>query len=483
MTPGLRLLAVGALPLLYIAFELGWLATKGRRRAALGLALLLIAAALPWQGVDFAYLKRANLLLVGTVVMVLALRLQGTRWLTEEREKRLLLVAAVSAVILFTNFFSFHGKHTWVHYHDVAHYYLGGKYFRELSYDGLYTAMLRAEAELHDNHFVSIEARDLATNRLVHVRDLLERSGPVKAEFSPERWYDFKRDVALFREALGAQYADVLRDHGFNPTPVWTLVGGALANRVGAGDRGGIVLLTLLDPLLLAGSLIVVVRTFGLRAALLAIIHYCVIFGASFGWAGGAFLRHGWLAATVTAFCALSRGRHGLAGGLLAIASALRVFPAAFVAGAFLSWRWLPGGRGQRDAQRLLLGFAASGLALTLASGWVPRGFAEWGEFHRNMTSHVEGPAENLVGLTGPLVYAFYPEAAVNDPGVHARVYGLQLLTILPGALIWAIVAARRRFGIGSALVALPLVLAGLNLASYYWSMLVLLTLAESGTG
>ena len=136
MTPGLRLLAVGALPLLYIAFELGWLATKGRRRAALGLALLLIAAALPWQGVDFAYLKRANLLLVGTVVMVLALRLQGTRWLTEEREKRLLLVAAVSAVILFTNFFSFHGKHTWVHYHDVAHYYLGGKYFRELSYDG-----------------------------------------------------------------------------------------------------------------------------------------------------------------------------------------------------------------------------------------------------------------------------------------------------------------------------------------------------------
>jgi hypothetical protein len=33
-------------------------------------------------------------------------------------------------------------------FHDAALYYLGSKYFRELGYGHLYTAMLRAEAEV-----------------------------------------------------------------------------------------------------------------------------------------------------------------------------------------------------------------------------------------------------------------------------------------------------------------------------------------------
>jgi hypothetical protein len=37
----------------------------------------------------------------------------------------------------------------------------------------------------------------------VHVRSFLERSDPVKASFSPERWAEFQRDVSYFREVLG----------------------------------------------------------------------------------------------------------------------------------------------------------------------------------------------------------------------------------------------------------------------------------------
>ena len=61
--------------------------------------------------------------------------------------RRTLGALASLAAIAYLNFFSFHGERTFVHYHDVAHYYLGSKYFRELGYANLYTAMLRAEAE------------------------------------------------------------------------------------------------------------------------------------------------------------------------------------------------------------------------------------------------------------------------------------------------------------------------------------------------
>ena len=108
---------------------------------------------------------------------------------------------------MYFNFLSFHGERTYLHIHDVAHYYLGSKYFDELGYKHLYIAMLRAEAEVYQDHFRSLEARDLESNGLYDIRALLVRSDAVKANFTPERWHDFCRDVAFFRDAMGPQYA------------------------------------------------------------------------------------------------------------------------------------------------------------------------------------------------------------------------------------------------------------------------------------
>src|SRR5207249_1196016 len=117
--------------------------------------------------------------------------------LTDRRRYRgLLAILAALAWIAYLNFLSFHGARTYMHLHDVAHYYLGSKYFPEVGYGQLYIAMLRAEAERYDNHFLAIEARDLETQALVHIRTLLRRSEPVKARFSPERWLSFQEDVA-----------------------------------------------------------------------------------------------------------------------------------------------------------------------------------------------------------------------------------------------------------------------------------------------
>src|SRR6185295_3796943 len=107
-----------------------------------------------------------------------------------------------------------------------------------------------------------------------------------------DRWIDFKQDVAYFRRVLGPQYRAVVEDHGFNPTPVWAVMGGLLANRVPAGSHFGILLLSLLDPVLLLLACGAVVWAFGRRTALLAVIQFCLVFGATFGWTGGAFLRY-----------------------------------------------------------------------------------------------------------------------------------------------------------------------------------------------
>jgi hypothetical protein len=227
---------------------------------------------------------------------------------------------------------------------------------------------------VYQNRFKTLEARDLESGELVHIRTLLQRSDPVKAAFDPERWQEFKRDVRFFRERLGPLHAKLYADHGFNPTPVWALIGSALANLVPAGSHAGILALTWLDPLLLLGAFGVVLWAFGLEAMLLAVIHFCIVFGAGFGWTGGAFLRFVWFFGVVASFCLLARGRPALAGVLLGLAGALRIFPAFFLAGsAFRSLARLFRGRlpGRSDLC-FVAGAALTGAALALAGSFRP---------------------------------------------------------------------------------------------------------------
>ncbi|MGH7822223.1 MAG: hypothetical protein ACREQ9_20870, partial [Candidatus Binatia bacterium] len=332
MLPLVPLLLLVVAPAIYFASRLGWTASPAVRFGGGGALALLVVWSLPYDGLDFAVLKRMNLFLAGAVLAVIALRER----LGRTRTLGALALIAVLAGLVYVNFFAFHGARTWVHLHDVAHYYLGSKYSRELGYGRLYTAMLRAEAELYDNRFRGIEARDVTTNRVVHIRTLLEQSEPVKRSFSPERWSDFLADCRFFHEALGAQWANVIKDHGYNPTPSWTWIGGFLANRVPAGSESGIRALTLLDPLLLLASFAAVGAVFGAETLLLCLVYYFIIFGATFGWAGGAFLRHGWFVAVLASASALERERWSAAGALLAVASLLAVFPAFLAIGIVL---------------------------------------------------------------------------------------------------------------------------------------------------
>ena len=369
----------------------------------------------------------------------------------------------------------------------MAHYYLGAKYFPELGYGDLYTAMLRAEAEVYANRFKTVEARDLHTGEMVHIRVLLESSAPVKGRFTPERWEAFKADVAFFREALGTQYATLYQDHGFNPTPLWPAIGGFLANRVPAGSATGIFLLTLIDPALILAAFAAVFWAFGLETALLAAIHFCVIFGAGFGWTGGAFLRFLWFFGVVAGFAALSKGKHATAGALIALATVLRIFPVFFAAGLLAKaiGDGLMHGGIERGYRRF---FAAFGLTAVLLVGLTVGEFGAgaWYDFRRNMDEHRTTVSPNMVGLTGLLAYKDNPPLVTQEElreirDRRERIYRAQLMTVFALAVVVCAAASPFVDDLAAAALGAPLIFVGLNLASYYYAFLVVLVLAHRG--
>jgi hypothetical protein len=410
-------------------------------------------------GVDFIYLKRADLLIAGAVVVWLLLRAFAVPFAGDDsRDRRVLIGFAVLSTTVYLNFFSFHGQHTFVHYHDVAHYYLGSKYFPELGYDGLYKAMLRAEKDVF-GAVAEPMARDLDGGELMPAADVLGQSGAVRERFSADRWADFKQDVVLFRQTLGPQYHEVIEDHGFNPTPVWGLLGGALARRVPAGSHAGVLALCLLDPLLLLITFVIVARTFGVRTMLLALIHFSLVFGASFGWTGGAYLRYMWFTAITLAVCALYRGRPVMAGILIGAATALRVFPALFAVGAVAH---VLVRRDDKAARRQVASWGVTAAVLVAATLLVAPGPRAWLAFAHRIHVHMDANAPNIIGLGHVIrvVTGWRPPMALFLP------------LVLVG--LWH---ARRLSPLAALALGVPLAFVMIDLASYYWIVLVLLTI------
>lgn len=441
---------------------------------------------LPYEGLPLAEIERLKLLLAGAAALLLWSRHRGAAWLTPPIWRGLLTGLTALAVLVYVNFGAFHGQRTFLHLHDLAHYYLGSKYLAELGPNDLYPAMLRAEAEWTGDRFRAIEARDLETDRLVHIRRLLRRSGPIKARFDPQRWADFQQDAALFRNTLGVHYGDVLRDHGFNATPGWALIGSPVAQLVPAGSRAGLIAIALLDPVIAAATLGAIGWAFGVEAVLLAVLYLCLVFGAGFAWIGGSFLRTPWLATLIGAVCCLQRRRHAAAGALLAVSAGLRIFPALFalplLAKAVVEFRRT--GVLPRSSLALFAGVLAAAGTLLAASALLPRGWGHWSEVSMRLSVQTEVLSPNLLGLTQMLAYRPDTGLVTSEElqAIRSRRADIHRVQLWAVALPLAILILRRvpkQSELGALLAAIPLIFASLSLASYYSGMLVLLVLVH----
>lgn len=477
-------LLVVVAPLAYFASRTGLLRRPALRGPLWALFVGLALSQFPFGGIDVPFRGRASLLICAFVTALLVLRqVRGPQELEPRRFRGMLGLAALMAVLTYTNFFSFHGG-SWAHLHDVAHYYLGSKYSTEVGYGKLYVALLRAEQEEYGHSLVP-RARDLSGNYLAPVGQLLAGSEEVKTRFTPERWSAFRADMRMFRETMGQGYGGVLEDHGYNPTPVWTLLGGFLANRVPAGSFAGVVLLTLLDPVLLAATFAAVAWAFGLESALLVAVYFCVSFGAAFDWVGGAFLRHLSFSAILLSACALSRSRDATAGMLLALAAALRVYPALLATGVVGHgiWEWRRTGTLPAGTRRFALGFTAA-LALFLSATFLrSEGVEHWRGFTRNISAHGQSVSSNVIGLTNWIAYApgfrlDTEEGLERFASWRETAHRLQLATLFLLATLFVIVRSRQQDPVTAMGAGTLLVFTGLNLSAYYYTFLALLVLA-----
>ncbi len=347
--------------------------------AAGALCGLLIDTDLPYQ------------LVVVTAALAVALCPQSMI----ERRPRLVLLAGAAA-LLFTSGTKddferlAQGK---VRVWNVYHYYIGAKYFPELGYTDLYRATLAADRE-ELNYWTDTtdKVRSLTTYRVSTIENEEHRYQP-SGKFSPERWNEFKEDLAALAPHRSARgWRNVFRDRGYNGTPLWTAIGRGFSALVPASSSW-LYALVGLDLLLLGATGVLIWRTFGAERFILVSLLFTAS-PANIARLVGGFLQTDWLCAVAASVCFLARKRPVLAGTFMAYAISTRAFPLLMVACAgltvFVQVLWKQ--RSLQALRRHLSFYLAVALAClaafavgTIGNG---RGVSGWLEFQEAIAIH-----------------------------------------------------------------------------------------------
>lgn len=220
---------------------------------------------------------------------------------------------------------------------DITYYYVNSKYLKELGYFKLYPAMILADKETSDHHSSQIrQYRDLRDYEVKPVKFAYEHGEEIKREsFTPERWEAFKHDIDWFlhpsRKSTRSMQSNFYVDHGYNPPPTWSVVGGALANVTAVEDVKRI---AYVDVGLVAVMFAGVAWAFGFDAALFSALFFLCTFSGRWPILGEALLRFDWLTALVLSVCCAKKEKWALSGAFLSYAAFNRIFPAIF----FFGW-------------------------------------------------------------------------------------------------------------------------------------------------
>lgn len=344
-------------------------------------------------------------------------------WLTEQgrgkelqrTRDRILVVLGLGGALAYPNFGHLHFGN-FLHIWDTYHYYMGSKYAPELGYDLLYDCSIVADLEkgASDPQFRVIAENakkriitDLRTNVMVHTDKLVEDPTICTSHFTPARWESFKRDIDFFRGRVSDQrWKEIHHDHGYNATPVWTLMGWLLTN-TGPATLEQVTSLNLIDPLYIALAAALIYWAFGPRVFALSMLMLGCNFPNRYYWTGGAFLRHDWLFYTVAVVCLLKKEKFFLAGLSLAYCTLLRLFPGLLVVGPLLAGVEYVRLHKKLDPRflRFVAGGALGCALLIPASFAIGEGAQTWVRFAQNTTKHANTPLTNHMGLRSVLGY------------------------------------------------------------------------------
>ncbi|HVZ87424.1 MAG TPA: hypothetical protein VHG72_10675 [Polyangia bacterium] len=342
----------------------------------------------------------------------------------------LLIAVGILSFCAYWNFFAFHFGN-YIHMWDTFHYYIGSKYFNELSYDRLYECVAVADSE-EPGLRRRVELRkimNLRTNMMEGTNDILAHPERCKQHFTLDRWQSFRHDVGFFRTHHDIKrWEEAQTDHGYNGSPVWNIVGTTLANTAPASDTQ-IKWLTRIDPLFIIGLTLVSLWAFGWRTTCVAWAVFATNFPSRFYWTGGAFLRWDWLFYLVAGVCLVKKEKPLAGGFLLGYTTLLRIFPMFIFSGPLLLmvrqiwgkpaadrpwWRPEPAEGGTKGLlarvdKRLVMILAGAALSVAI---FVPislatsNGIAGYRAFAFNTEKHKETPLTNYMGLRTVIAYS-----------------------------------------------------------------------------
>jgi hypothetical protein len=341
---------------------------------------------------------------------------------------RLLMALGLISFACYFNFGLFHFRN-YVHQWDTFHYYVGSKYFKELSYDRLYECVAVADAE-EPGLRRRVELRkvmNLRTNMMEGTQQILGHPEHCKDHFTPERWAAFKHDVGYFRSKHDVKrWEEAQTDHGYNGTPVWNIVGTTLSNTAPASDDQ-IAFLTKIDPIFIFGITLMTWWAFGWRTTAVALAVFATNFPSRFYWTGGAFLRWDWLFYFVGGICLVKKDRPFVGGLFLGYSTLLRIFPLFTFFGPILvlirqAWGepspdrpwWKPQpwdslrdlwARLDRRFISILGGAAVAFAVLFPISLATSSGIDGYRAFIFNTNKHKETPLTNYMGLRTVVIY------------------------------------------------------------------------------
>lgn len=439
------------------------------------------------------YLLMATIFLA-LLTWIVAQDLPGSNRLAKVRQV-LIVLFIIAAFFAWPSFLQFHGANFY-HLHDLYHYYIGAKYFKELNYSRLYECT--AVADMQDNYpkpYLQRIMRNLTDNSLTSTNDILSNPGKCTSNFTADRWNAFKNDIRFFRNKQSFQsWNRTQSDFGYNPTPAWMILGSTTANIIPLSD-GFLVSITAIDLLLILASIAMVFRTFGIESALLMSGFFFINHMASFTWTGGSFLRYDWFFLLTTGICSLKKGRDVLAGSVLTYSALLRIFPGVVLFGIFmhaaLNAVLSRSTRPLKAYRALLTGSAIALLLLIPLSIAASGGYSSWADFAQNSKKHLKSTTANFMGLPYLIDKNIAPDenrhdwiereegkaSAVNykEKIRHRAVAVRVFVTII--YLILFLFAVRRHEKWVAGVVSVGLVPVFFTLSNYYYIMFALLGL------
>ncbi len=457
---------------------------------------------------------RIGLTFLGALFVIAELRARRLKRPFAPRMTRGL--AVVFTVLAFGTYFDFFNPNTrydqYYHRHEFFHYYLGSKYFEELGYGRLYECSAVAEVELgHRAEMANREIRDLARDNLIRPvvdTEVLKNPDHCKQHFTDEDWAAFKQDVGWFRRSAhgGDYWRSMLKDHGYNPPPVWTMAGKFFSN-MGVADDVFFKKLAGIDIALHLGMVLLIYWAFGWRVMMIATVFWGCNAPANFYWTGGAFMRHDWIFFLVASICLVKRGWFLLGGWALMWSALLRVFPAGLFVGyglvivtTFASMVFKAGGlkagwaryretRFFRQHTRLIAGAVLCLAVLVPAASKSTGGFNSFTTFWKHITLHTGTGLTNHMGVKTMLTHSwegrmrYTRDNRLDDPfkpwkdGRHERDQKTKPLryAIALGLILWGAWALRRTRHLWVGLpMALSVVMCLTDLTCYYYSMFII---------